>query len=167
MEDASLILVNSILGRCECPWSYLDIVRQVKGILSSLEFCLVHVYREANYVVDRLAGNVVRNRRLAGYVVMISKEAGWICCYGQQGLPVLCKYKLMVFNQEGEVLKALQYGPHIYNRKGCLTKVCPEKDAAEDQSLDICLRCGNSGHNMFSCNSNEYSFDDLRVLTFA
>ncbi|CAK9137889.1 unnamed protein product [Ilex paraguariensis] len=59
-----------------------------------------------------------------------------------------------------------RYGLYIYNRKGCLTKVCPEKDAAEDQSLDICLRCGDSGHNMFSC-SNEYSSDDLRVLNFA
>ncbi|CAK9185264.1 unnamed protein product [Ilex paraguariensis] len=57
-----------------------------------------------------------------------------------------------------------QYEPHIYNRKGCLTKVFPEKDAAKDQSLDIYLRCGDSGHNMFSCNNNEYSSDDLRVV---
>ncbi|CAK9136690.1 unnamed protein product, partial [Ilex paraguariensis] len=62
---------------------------------------------------------------------------------------------------EHNAKRCKQYRLHIYNRKGCLTKVCPEKDAANDQSLDICLRCGDSGHNMFSC-SNEYSFDDLR-----
>ncbi|CAK9150128.1 unnamed protein product [Ilex paraguariensis] len=160
MEDASLILVNSILRRCECPWSYLDIVRQVKGILSSLEFCLVHVYKDANYVVDKLAGNAVRNKRLAGYVVMINKRSE-LCCS-------LAGYVVRSRRLVGyAVMISKQYGPHIYNRKGCLTKVCSKKNAAEDQSLDICLRCGNSGHNMFSCSSNEYSSDDLRVLTFA
>ncbi|CAK9187322.1 unnamed protein product [Ilex paraguariensis] len=69
--------------------------------------------------------------------------------------------QLVKRNDNMVLRKFLQYEPHIYNRKGCLTKVCPDKDAAEDQSLDIYLRCGNSGHNIVSC-SNEYISDDLR-----
>ncbi|CAK9154066.1 unnamed protein product [Ilex paraguariensis] len=53
-------------------------------------------------------------------------------------------------------MKKRQYELHIYNGQGYLTKDFPEKYVAEDQSLVICLRCGDSGHDMFSC-SNEYN----------
>lgn len=33
------------------------------------------------------------------------------------------------------------------------------------KSLTVCLKCGNSGHDMFSCR-NDYSPDDLKVVLF-
>lgn len=35
--------------------------------------------------------------------------------------------------------------------------------ARVSKSLTICLKCGNSGHDMFSC-KNDYSRDDLKVV---
>jgi len=35
--------------------------------------------------------------------------------------------------------------------------------ARASKSLTVCLKCGNSGHDMFSCR-NDYSPDDLKVV---
>jgi hypothetical protein len=40
---------------------------------------------------------------------------------------------------------------------------CPEKHNGGSPSLKICLKCGVSGHDMFSCWNDYYSPDDLMV----
>lgn len=39
---------------------------------------------------------------------------------------------------------------------------CAEMDQGNSFNSNICLRCGDSGHDMFSCNG-DYPADDLKV----
>ena len=54
IECDSMFLVKTVMGACSCPWSCLDYLRQIKALLKNLNFQLVHVFREANGVDDRL-----------------------------------------------------------------------------------------------------------------
>ncbi|KAG8371092.1 hypothetical protein BUALT_Bualt13G0050900 [Buddleja alternifolia] len=47
----------------------------------------------------------------------------------------------------------------ICRQQGHRAKDCPEKN----KSSKICLKCGDSGHEMFSC-SNDYCSDDLKEI---
>ncbi|XP_050213041.1 protein AIR1 [Mercurialis annua] len=40
---------------------------------------------------------------------------------------------------------------------------CPEKHKGGLQNAKVCLKCGDSGHDMFSCKNN-YSHDDLKEI---
>lgn len=51
------------------------------------------------------------------------------------------------------------------NRRGHFARDCLEKDPSSNETSDICLKCGDLGHDMFSC-YNEYSPDDLKVVVF-
>ncbi|KAK3002204.1 hypothetical protein RJ639_020973 [Escallonia herrerae] len=51
----------------------------------------------------------------------------------------------------------------ICKKGGHRAKDCPDKYAARSPSANICLKCGHSGHEMFSCN-NDYSLDDLKEI---
>ncbi|KAK3040196.1 hypothetical protein RJ639_028446 [Escallonia herrerae] len=51
----------------------------------------------------------------------------------------------------------------ICKKGGHRAKDCPDKYAARSPSANICLKCGHSGHEMFSCNS-DYSLDDLKEI---
>ena len=51
----------------------------------------------------------------------------------------------------------------ICKKSGHQAKDCPEKYKGGSLSLKICLKCGDSGHDMFSC-WNDYSPDDLKVF---
>ncbi|WJX59118.1 hypothetical protein P8452_44485 [Trifolium repens] len=48
---------------------------------------------------------------------------------------------------------------------GHRSKDCPKKHGGDSnsESLTVCLRCGNSGHDMFLC-KNDYSQDDLKEI---
>lgn len=50
----------------------------------------------------------------------------------------------------------------ICKQQGHRAKDCPEKSRVEPRSSKICLKCGESGHDMFACR-NDYSHDDLKV----
>lgn len=53
----------------------------------------------------------------------------------------------------------------ICKKGGHRAKDCPEKElVGGSQSSKICLKCGHSEHEMFSC-KNEYSPDDLKVYS--
>ncbi|POO03008.1 Zinc finger, CCHC-type [Trema orientale] len=47
--------------------------------------------------------------------------------------------------------------------RGHLARHCPNKDQEDNPSPIICLRCGDSGHDMFSC-CNDYCFDDIKEI---
>jgi hypothetical protein len=49
----------------------------------------------------------------------------------------------------------------ICKKGGHRAKDCPEKHKGGSLSLKICLKCGDSGHDMFSCWNDYYSPDDL------
>lgn len=51
----------------------------------------------------------------------------------------------------------------ICKKGGHRAKDCPDKKfSGGPYSAKICLKCGQSGHEMFSCKS-DYSSDDLKV----
>lgn len=50
----------------------------------------------------------------------------------------------------------------ICKKGGHRAKNCPEKNTSGLQNSKICLKCGVSGHDMFSCR-NDYSPEDLQV----
>lgn len=49
----------------------------------------------------------------------------------------------------------------ICKKGGHRAKDCPEKYKGSSSSLRVCLKCGDSGHDMFSCQS-DYLPDDLK-----
>lgn len=51
----------------------------------------------------------------------------------------------------------------ICKKGGHRAKDCPEKSQGGSESSRMCLKCGDSGHDMLSC-WNNYSADDLKVL---
>lgn len=53
----------------------------------------------------------------------------------------------------------------ICKKGGHRANVCPEKHKNVSSSLKICLKCGDSGHDMFSC-QNHYADDDLKVFFY-
>lgn len=53
----------------------------------------------------------------------------------------------------------------ICKQGGHRARDCPEKHTSTPRSIAICLKCGNSGHDMFGC-KNDYSLDDLEVVLF-
>lgn len=50
----------------------------------------------------------------------------------------------------------------ICKKGGHRAKDCPEKHRSGSQNSKICLKCGDSRHDMFSCR-NDYSPEDLKV----
>ncbi|KAK9078733.1 hypothetical protein SSX86_002790 [Deinandra increscens subsp. villosa] len=53
----------------------------------------------------------------------------------------------------------------LFCKKGSHSaKDCPEKSNLGSQSAKVCLNCGDFGHEMFSCNENKYSQDDLKEI---
>lgn len=66
----------------------------------------------------------------------------------------ICKgWKLDI--STGLILLCLQGRDHQAN--------CQEKQDENNLTYIICLRCGDSGHDMFSC-GGDYSPDDLKVF---
>ncbi|MCL7048894.1 hypothetical protein MKW94_020833 [Papaver nudicaule] len=51
----------------------------------------------------------------------------------------------------------------ICKKTGHRAKKCPEKDKLITQLSEMCLRCGDYGHNMFSC-FNNYAPEDLKEI---
>ncbi|XP_027344280.1 zinc finger CCHC domain-containing protein 7-like isoform X2 [Abrus precatorius] len=51
----------------------------------------------------------------------------------------------------------------ICKKGGHRAKDCPEKHASASKGVKICLKCGDSGHDMFSC-WNDYALDDLKEV---
>ncbi|KAI3795906.1 hypothetical protein L1987_38566 [Smallanthus sonchifolius] len=51
----------------------------------------------------------------------------------------------------------------ICKKGGHRAKDCPEKSSFGFQNAKICLKCGDSGHEMFSC-KGKYSPDDLKEI---
>ncbi|KAK4370651.1 hypothetical protein RND71_010126 [Anisodus tanguticus] len=51
----------------------------------------------------------------------------------------------------------------ICKKGGHRANDCPERSHGGSQSSKLCLKCGDSGHDMFSCRNN-YSADDLKEI---
>lgn len=52
---------------------------------------------------------------------------------------------------------------YICKKTGHRAKDCPDKYKSISATSKICLKCGDSGHDMFSCRS-DYDLEDLKVV---
>ncbi|CAK9162929.1 unnamed protein product [Ilex paraguariensis] len=75
----------------------------IKGFLGRLEFRLVHIFREANEVADRLAGQPAVGRNSVDYSVGLQLPCEVFLAFrsDQLALPVLRKRKRVVFDDKG------------------------------------------------------------------
>ncbi|KAK2972645.1 hypothetical protein RJ640_003023 [Escallonia rubra] len=117
--------------------------------------------------------NVVLRKLLRGPRYFDPPDSSWGVCYncGEEGhMAVNCtsarrqKPCFVCGSLEHNVRQCTKgQDCFICKKGGHRAKDCPDKYAARSPSANICLKCGHSGHEMFSCN-NDYSLDDLKEI---
>ncbi|KAK7316580.1 hypothetical protein RJT34_00146 [Clitoria ternatea] len=117
--------------------------------------------------------NMVLRKLLRGPRYFDPPDSGWGACFncGEEGhAAVNCsvakrKKPCYVCGGLGHNAKHCSKAQDCYvcKKGGHRAKDCPEKHTGASKSLMICLKCGNSGHDMFSC-KNDYSLDDLKEI---
>ncbi|WJX38941.1 hypothetical protein P8452_26548 [Trifolium repens] len=124
---------------------------------------------------DQIGDNMVLRKLLRGPRYFDPPDSSWGACYncGEEGhAAVNCtaakrKKPCYVCGGLGHAAKQCTKAQSCYIcKKGDhRAKDCPEKHmtARASKSLTVCLKCGNSGHDMFSCR-NDYSPDDLKEI---
>ncbi|KAF9676307.1 hypothetical protein SADUNF_Sadunf09G0125200 [Salix dunnii] len=116
--------------------------------------------------------NIVLRKLLRGPRYFDPLDSGWSNCFncGEEGhmtvnCPTFTKKIKPCF-----VCGSLEHGAKqctkghdcfICKESGHHAKDCPQKYKGTPRSSKICLKCGGSGHEMFSC-MNDYSADDLK-----
>ncbi|KAJ4963148.1 hypothetical protein NE237_023087 [Protea cynaroides] len=134
---------------------------------------LVTVKSMGTEVVE-IPDNIVLRKLLRGPRYFDPPGSSWDKCYncGKEGhAAVNCvsqerKKPCFVCGSFEHNAKRCTEGQHCYicKRKGHRKKDCPEKHQKKSlQCSNTCLRCGDAGHDMFSCR-NDYSPDDLKEI---
>ncbi|CAH9134507.1 unnamed protein product [Cuscuta epithymum] len=100
-------------------------------------------------------------------------SGGWGSCYncGEEGhMSVNCtaarrKKPCFLCGSLEHNIKQCKKGKDCFicKKEGHRAKDCPEKNNGGSWSSKMCLKCGDSGHDMFSCHS-DYHPDDLKLI---
>ncbi|EEF34811.1 cellular nucleic acid binding protein, putative [Ricinus communis] len=121
-----------------------------------------------------VAQNMVLRKLLRGPRYFDSPDSGWSTCFncGKEGhMAVNCpsfeKKRKPCFLCGGLDHGVKQCSKErlciICKSVGHRPNRCPEKHKGGPQSSKVCLKCGDSGHDMFSCR-NSYPLDDLKEI---
>ncbi|KAL4340891.1 hypothetical protein GQ457_08G014140 [Hibiscus cannabinus] len=118
--------------------------------------------------------NIVLRKLLRGARYFDPPDSGWETCYncGEEGhMAVNCK-SASKRKKSCFLCGSLDHGGRhcskaqdcfICKKYGHRAKDCPNKHNSGLKYGNICLRCGGSGHDMFSCR-NDYSHNDFKEL---
>lgn len=117
--------------------------------------------------------NSVLRKLLRGPRYFDPPDSSWGTCYncGEEGHKT-AKCPLPRRNKPCFVCGSLEHNVKqcskakdcfICKKGGHRAKDCPDKDKGRSQNSMMCLKCGESGHDMFSCQNN-YSPDDLKEI---
>ncbi|GAV84679.1 zf-CCHC domain-containing protein [Cephalotus follicularis] len=127
---------------------------------------------ESNPNVVQISDNIVLRKLLRGARYFDMPDSGWESCYncGEGHMTVNCtssvkrKKPCYVCGSLAHAAKQCPKGQDCYicKKGGHRARYCPEKYHGVSQN-DKCLKCGYSGHDMFSC-KNDYSSDDLKEI---
>lgn len=117
--------------------------------------------------------NIVLRKLLRGPRYFDPPDSGWGACYncGEEGhnavncASVKRKKPCFVCGSLEHNAKQCMKGQDCFicKKGGHRAKDCPEKHRSGSQNSKICLKCGDSRHDMFSCR-NDYSPEDLKEI---
>ncbi|KAL2481783.1 Uncharacterized protein Adt_34749 [Abeliophyllum distichum] len=116
--------------------------------------------------------NMVLQKLLRAPRYFESADCSWEACYkcGEDNHKGRCKVKktrkpcfiCADLGHEGKHCKRVN-NCFICSKKGHLATKCPLNLPEKDHTSRFCLKCGNSGHDMFSC-TDEYCSEDLKCI---
>ncbi|XP_057976986.1 uncharacterized protein LOC131164052 isoform X2 [Malania oleifera] len=152
------------------PISVKD-MRQNLGVDTVEAKKLADTNKSIGIVITEMQGNAVLRKLLRGSRYFDIPESRWKMCHNcgeDSHAAVNCMQQQRTkpcFICRSFECSGKQCEQHCFfcQRRGHFAKDCPDKHEEDCVTSQICLRCGDSGHDLMSCGNN-YSSHDLRKI---